>query len=170
MQSKSSTQHKPANAIRMCISCLHKSISPSTAWPRHFEEDGTEIMPRDNRPIPCLLSAPVQLLSNTCTLSQQTTIAQQRRLWPSPPQLSDQTPASSTARGQTVCVRVCLCVCVFFFGGVESVSVCICLRLCTERIGIVGVSEWVCGCACALTLCHYVGVWSIRLAAFKIMI
>lgn len=63
----------------------------------------------------------------------------------------------------TVCVRVC----VFW---VESVSVCICLWLCTACIEIVGVSEWECGCACELTLCHYVGVWPIRLTVFKIMI
>lgn len=29
---------------------------------------------------------------------------------------------------------------------------------------IVGVSEWEYGCACVLTLCHYVGVWSIWLS------
>lgn len=60
-----------------------------------------------------------------------------------------------------VLVRECVCVCL---------CVCICLRLCSACIEIVGVSEWEYGCACALTLCHYVGVWPIRFTVFKIMI
>lgn len=152
----------PINVIRnICIARLH-SIHASIGWPRHFEEDRTEIMLYDNQPIPCLLSAPVQLLSNTCSLSQRTTIAQQQRRWPSPPQLFDQTSRFEKSLGAEK-----LYVCVF---SLESVSVCVCLLLCSACIEIVGVSEWEYGCACALTLCHYVGVWPIWLTVFQIMI
>lgn len=37
------------------------------------------------------------------------------------------------------------------------------MSFCAACIEIVGVSEWEYGCACALTLCHYVGVWPIWL-------
>lgn len=50
---------RPINVIRnICIARLH-SIHAAVGWPRHFEEDRTEIMLYDNQPIPCLLSAPV---------------------------------------------------------------------------------------------------------------
>lgn len=64
----------------------------------------------------------------------------------------------------TPCVRVCG----FFWA--ESVSVYICLWPFSTCIEIVGVSEWEYGCACALRLCYYVGVWPIRLTVLEIMI
>ena len=65
------------------------------------------------------------------------------------------------AWGQSNSMRVC-------FGRRWCPSVC--LLLCSACIEIVGVSEWAYGCACVLTLCHYVGVWPIWLTVFQIMI
>ena len=114
---------------RICISCLpslHLSLHDSIGWTRHFEE-GLKLCLMTNSQFSAFSLPPFQLLSNTCSLSAQTTIAQQQRHGPLPPQPSDQTPALSRARGSaTVCMHVCVHVC--FLGG-ESVYVHISMTL-----------------------------------------